>query len=59
MKPLLDIWAQVVNNDAALFELDKDGEIESIRLTPMEQNDLYEILSYDKVIIYHIIPFYL
>jgi hypothetical protein len=48
MKPLIDIWSNAINNEEA-FTSAKEKTAETIRLTPIEQADLYEILSQDKV----------
>jgi len=47
MKPLIDIWSNAINNEEA-FTSTKEKSSETIRLTPIEQADLYEILSQDK-----------
>lgn len=49
MKPLIDIWFYVLYNDDMFAPAQKADNNETIRLTPREQTDLYEILSLDKV----------
>lgn len=48
MKPLIDVWFHILNNDDMFKSNSKDNMADTIRLTPMEQTDLYEILALDK-----------
>lgn len=47
IKPLLDIWFHALNQ-SDIFTNQKSDFCETIRMTPYEQTDLYEILSQDK-----------
>jgi len=51
LKPLLDIWSNAINNEAA-FTKKLQKTHGTIRLSPQEQSDLYEILALDKVNIF-------
>ena len=48
MKPLADIWSNTLNFEG-FFKESKTKQIENIELTQLEQADLYQILSLDKV----------
>lgn len=47
LKPLIDIWSNAINNEAA-FNNKYYRPHGTIRMTPQEQSDLYEILALDK-----------